>query len=138
MHMYLPSTMCGPNMVNLARLYGGETDLITETFYKYGKPRFYGNGKTDLITKTWHCLCVIKIFLEDLINIIPVKFGSNCNKKSTIACLCIQLNFTRSNSKGLSKSVQAIGSSSHWHWGPRNFREKKIWFWPGTVSLPLW
>jgi hypothetical protein len=50
--MYLPSTMCGPNMVNLARLYGGETDLITETFYKYGKPRFYGNGKTDLITKT--------------------------------------------------------------------------------------
>ena len=52
MNMYLPSTMCGPNMVNLARLYGGETDLITETLYKYGKPRFYGNGKTDLITKT--------------------------------------------------------------------------------------
>ena len=52
MNMCLPSTMCGPNMVNLARLYGGETDLITETLYKYGKPRFYGNGKTDLITKT--------------------------------------------------------------------------------------
>jgi hypothetical protein len=69
-------------------LYGnGETDLITKTYFqqsidyenknevkvrlcqpmpywlvpsminvwtKYGKPSLYGNGETDLITKTWH------------------------------------------------------------------------------------